>query len=743
MKRRKKTSDISVTYEKAAQALEDGDLLLILAGAGFSADSGLATYDSIASNPMYSSLGLDYADLCDTAWLAKDPDIFFGFWGNCYNSYVKAKPHPGYSILSNWCEKFRIKKDNWIESLEDDERKDWEVKRDKMQRDKEKGNSTRTIAGQPSVMQVSDKFHPSKHIHRLRIQPQPYFIATSNVDGIFEKSGMFSKSSFVEIHGSCLDWQCSLPCCEKVWRLNLDFQFYVDKHSLRAPKVIKIDRRSLQRLSRSSKHNSRTSSRPGSSLGSSSGRYPLLASSSAISHFSHSMRASTVLMKTAHVPHSSIVEDVERRRMNATFVTPGQQLAAFWQSGTSSRLNGASTESTHSRATPVSRSLAARMRMMYQTDAARKQQKQAKLGSDAATKLKEQFLKSLEASIQSKKPSESPTLAADGAEEATKEGKEKEPEGIDLVLDGEYTRAKFCAAITNSQNNKITQPDFVIFDEEEEERKAQKKLKDDIEAARKAIRKMTPAELALQSALASSASADISSDSSGSTSLDTFRRLRKQTLEESLAPKRDYRYGDDPGVFGGVGVGDATVTPDVAKTAPSVTGSVKVFDNREIEYRNQPACPSCGRLARPNVLMFDDGKWLDADDTHFKRWKRYATIVCGGKGGSKTAIRDDEMKNIVILEIGCGLKVPTLRRLSEKLCTLLGERCSLIRINPNHTKFGKGRTATDEPDGMAGRFFPIKATGLEALQAIDKKWERLVYDREMKSRRGKRRGKRF
>ena len=43
-----------------------------------------------------------------------------------------------------------------------------------------------------------------------------YFVFTSNVDGHFQKSG-FDSNSIEECHGSIHHFQCSLPCCDRIW----------------------------------------------------------------------------------------------------------------------------------------------------------------------------------------------------------------------------------------------------------------------------------------------------------------------------------------------------------------------------------------------------------------------------------------------------------------------------------------------------------------------------------------------
>lgn len=107
-----------------------------------------------------------------------------------------------------------------------------------------------------------------------------------------------------------------------------------------------------------------------------------------------------------------------------------------------------------------------------------------------------------------------------------------------------------------------------------------------------------------------------------------------------------------------------------------------------------PNCPRCGTTARPNVLMFGDGYWVDTraerQNGRFVEW-----------------IRDHQSENdlegIVAIELGAGKAVPTVRMTSEQL-TRLGVK--LIRINPRESEV---------PRGQLG----ISGGALETLQAID------------------------
>ncbi len=97
-----------------------------------------------------------------------------------------------------------------------------------------------------------------------------------------------------------------------------------------------------------------------------------------------------------------------------------------------------------------------------------------------------------------------------------------------------------------------------------------------------------------------------------------------------------------------------------------------------------PRCTCCDALLRPNVLMFGDGEWLSqrtaGQRRRLEQWLR-------------TTHRP------VVIEIGAGSHVPTVRWFSETL----GE--PLIRINPT------------EPD-IPGRGVSLAMGGLDALSGI-------------------------
>lgn len=91
------------------------------------------------------------------------------------------------------------------------------------------------------------------------------------------------------------------------------------------------------------------------------------------------------------------------------------------------------------------------------------------------------------------------------------------------------------------------------------------------------------------------------------------------------------------------------------------------IDESTMRAEDIPRCPQCNRVARPNILMFGDYSWLS----------------------ERTAIQEEKFDNflqlnrdnpLVVIEMGAGSAIPTIRHLSEQL----GQRkqATVIRINP-------------------------------------------------------------
>jgi NAD-dependent SIR2 family protein deacetylase len=98
--------------------------------------------------------------------------------------------------------------------------------------------------------------------------------------------------------------------------------------------------------------------------------------------------------------------------------------------------------------------------------------------------------------------------------------------------------------------------------------------------------------------------------------------------------------------------------------------SAEVFlpevDEAECRLLNAaPRCPRCGALARPNILMFGDGAWLEgrseAQRERLDGWLARA-------------------ERVLVVEMGAGTAIPSVRRFGERAARAPGG--ALIRINP-------------------------------------------------------------
>ncbi|WP_309721252.1 Sir2 family NAD-dependent protein deacetylase [Armatimonas sp.] len=105
-----------------------------------------------------------------------------------------------------------------------------------------------------------------------------------------------------------------------------------------------------------------------------------------------------------------------------------------------------------------------------------------------------------------------------------------------------------------------------------------------------------------------------------------------------------------------------------------------------------PRCPTCGRIARPNLLMFGDGSWVgapyDASERRLWSWQRELQAAHA---------------KVVVIELGAGRAIPTVRWLAE---AWHGQGATLIRINPREANV---------PDGAIS----LRLGACEALEQLD------------------------
>jgi NAD-dependent SIR2 family protein deacetylase len=102
------------------------------------------------------------------------------------------------------------------------------------------------------------------------------------------------------------------------------------------------------------------------------------------------------------------------------------------------------------------------------------------------------------------------------------------------------------------------------------------------------------------------------------------------------------------------------------------------IDMEAFRADNYPLCENCGAVMRPNVLMFGDWGWVAGrtarQEKRFEEWRRRVR---------------KERRRLVIIEMGAGLAVPTVRLTSEGVARE-NDDSVLIRINPREPQTPPG-----------------------------------------------------
>lgn len=100
-------------------------------------------------------------------------------------------------------------------------------------------------------------------------------------------------------------------------------------------------------------------------------------------------------------------------------------------------------------------------------------------------------------------------------------------------------------------------------------------------------------------------------------------------------------------------------------------------DHATMRTQDFPYCPGCGAVARPNILMFGDYAWLSGRAE--RQRQRFDCFL---------AEAEDPL---LVVELGAGTVIPTIRHFSEQLARRSGSR--LIRINPRKPQVPEGQIA--------------------------------------------------
>jgi NAD-dependent SIR2 family protein deacetylase len=145
-----------VAMEAALAILGDADGLLVCAGAGMGADSGLPTFRGPEglwrAYPALGRAGLEFTEIANPAAFRTTPELAWGFYGHRLDLYRRTAPHEGFGLLLRM------------------------------------GAATPTGA----------------------------FVVTSNVDGHFQRAG-FDEDRVFEAHGSIEHLQCLDDCEGEIW----------------------------------------------------------------------------------------------------------------------------------------------------------------------------------------------------------------------------------------------------------------------------------------------------------------------------------------------------------------------------------------------------------------------------------------------------------------------------------------------------------------------------------------------
>ncbi len=171
--------ELAEKFKGAAGVIKKAKAVVITAGAGMGVDSGLPDFRGDKgfwnAYPMYERLGISFVEAANPIHFAMDPAFGWGFYGHRAGLYRDISPHAGFGIILDWTSRFNL----------------------------------------------------------------DYFVATSNVDGHFQKAG-FAGDKIYEVHGSIHYMQCLTPCSDEIW--GNDEIVSVDHDSMRAEHIPKCPR---------------------------------------------------------------------------------------------------------------------------------------------------------------------------------------------------------------------------------------------------------------------------------------------------------------------------------------------------------------------------------------------------------------------------------------------------------------------------------------------------------------------
>lgn len=135
---------------------------------------------------------------------------------------------------------------------------------------------------------------------------------------------------------------------------------------------------------------------------------------------------------------------------------------------------------------------------------------------------------------------------------------------------------------------------------------------------------------------------------------------------------------------------------------------------------NWPCCPFCNGPARPRVLMFNDSHWVSdfEQESRFQQWREVLVDV-----GRSLNVSHGRMMRLLILEIGCGGRVPTVRSTCESTALQLKSAAdvTVARINPDFPLPDRLY-----PPSMYLRYLALPLGALEGLKKVNEHYMQMT-----------------
>ncbi|XP_064611738.1 uncharacterized protein LOC135475733 [Liolophura sinensis] len=135
---------------------------------------------------------------------------------------------------------------------------------------------------------------------------------------------------------------------------------------------------------------------------------------------------------------------------------------------------------------------------------------------------------------------------------------------------------------------------------------------------------------------------------------------------------------------------------------PLLATKIVIKHKSDATVRNFAECQHCVSTtlpARPNIRLFNDDHWISEH-------------ILDMEGKFHRFVKDNlacRLKKFVVIEIGVGVTVDTVRPTTDKLAENYKDLCTLVRINP---------IEPEVPDNR--KHISLRMTALEALEQIDK-----------------------